>query len=92
MAAPNLARPAGDRRCALKPPDPNENGGSVSETAARVMKPSPKDSDDSGECVNAAQMVAWIDEAIATLRRAATDPVEFQRLGLWLQRMRRAVQ
>ncbi len=23
----------------MKPPDPNENGGSVSETAARVMEP-----------------------------------------------------
>ncbi len=75
----------------MKPPDPNENGGSVSETAARVKAPA-KRPDVSGESVNAAQMVAWVDEAIATLRRASTDPVEFQRLGLWLQRMRRALQ
>lgn len=73
----------------MKPPE-HENGGSVSETAARVEKPA-KVLNVSGESVNAAQMAAWIDEAIATLRRAATDPVEFQRLGLWLQRMRRAL-
>lgn len=73
----------------MKPPE-HENGGSVSETAARVEKPA-KALNVSGESVNAAQMAAWIDEAIATLRRAATDPVEFQRLGLWLQRMRRAL-
>ena len=70
----------------------NKDGGPVSETAALCVKPSPPRPDAFGEAVNAEQMVAWIDEAIATLRRAATDPVEFQRLGLWLQRMRRAVQ
>jgi hypothetical protein len=74
----------------MKPP--NESGGMVAQTAACVMKPSPKDSDDLGASVKPEQMAAWIDEAIFTLRRAATDPVEFQRLGLWLQRMRRALQ
>jgi len=34
----------------LKPP--NENGGPVSKTAVRVVKPVPKDSDDLGELVN----------------------------------------
>jgi hypothetical protein len=75
----------------MKPPDPNENGGSVSETAARVMEPA-KAPDVSGESVKPEQMARWVDEAILTLRRASSDPVEFQRLGLWLQRMRRALQ
>lgn len=79
--------PAGYRGCAMKPP--NENGGPVSETAAH-MEPA-KALDVSGESVKPAQMAAWVDEAIATLRRAATDPVELQRLGIWLQRMRRAL-
>lgn len=69
----------------MKPP--NENGGLS--TAAR-MKPA-KVPDVSGESVKPEQMAAWVDEAIATLRRAAKDPVEFQRLGIWLQRMRRAL-
>jgi hypothetical protein len=34
----------------MKPP--NESGGMVAQTAACVMKPSPKDSDDVGELVN----------------------------------------
>jgi hypothetical protein len=72
----------------VKPPE-NENDGPVSETAAH-MKPA-KAPDVSGENVKPEQMAAWVDEAIATLRRAATDPVEFQRLGLWLNSMRRAL-
>jgi hypothetical protein len=72
----------------VKPPD-NENDGPVSETAAH-MKPA-KAPDVSGENVNLAQVGRWIDEAIAMCRLAATNPVEFQRLGIWLQRMRRAV-
>jgi hypothetical protein len=73
----------------MKPPDETRNGGSVSETAARI-EPA-KAPDVSGENVKPEQMAAWVDEAIATLRRAATDPVEFQRLGLWLNSMRRAL-
>jgi hypothetical protein len=72
----------------MKPP--NENDGPVSETAAR-MKPA-KAPDVSGESVKPEQMARWVDEAILTLRRASSDPVEFQRLGLWLQRMRGALQ
>jgi hypothetical protein len=72
----------------MKPPE-NENDGPASEAAAR-MKPA-KVPDAVGESVKAEQMAAWIDDAIAMLRKAATDPVEFQRLGLWLQRMRRAL-
>ena len=74
----------------MRPPDETRNGGPVSETAARVKAPA-KRPDVSGESVNAAQMVAWIDEALSTYRRAGGDPAEFQRLGLWLQRMRRAL-
>lgn len=73
----------------MKPPK-NKDGGP--KTAALCVSSQTEKPDVSGEAVNAAQMVAWIDEAIFTLRRAATDPVEFQRLGLWLQRMRRALQ
>jgi len=71
----------------LKPP--NENGGPV-KAAARMKAPA-KAPDDIGEAVKPAQMAAWVDEAILTLRRAAKDPVEFQRLGLWLNSMRRAL-
>jgi hypothetical protein len=71
----------------MKPPDPTRNGGPK---AAATHDPA-KDSVALGESVKPEQMARWIDEAILTLRRAATDPVEFQRLGLWLQRMRRAL-
>jgi hypothetical protein len=37
------------------------------------------------------QLARWLDMAIVMHRMAATDPAEFQRLGLWLQRMRRAI-
>jgi len=73
----------------LKPP--NENGGPVSKTAVRVVKPLPKDSDDLGESVKALRLTRWLDMAIVMHRMGATDPVEFQRLGIWLQRMRRAI-
>lgn len=71
----------------MKPPD-NAMGGSLSETAqtqtlAREF--------DFSSGVKVGQMAAWLDDAIAMCRKAATDPVEFQRLGIWLQRMRRAV-
>jgi hypothetical protein len=72
----------------MKPRDETRNGGPS--TAARVEKPA-KVPDASGESVKPAQMAAWVDHAIGMLRMAATDPVEFQRLGLWLQRMRRAL-
>jgi hypothetical protein len=71
----------------MKPP--NENGGSVSETAAH-MKPA-KAPDVSGESVKALQLARWLDMAIVMHRMGATDPAEFQRLGLWLQRMRRVI-
>lgn len=76
----------------MKPPDPNKNGGPVSRTAARMEAPTAKSKAAvGGELVNAVQMGRWLDDAIAMCRKAATDPVEFQRLGIWLQRMRRAL-
>jgi hypothetical protein len=71
----------------MKPPDEKRR---PRKAAASHENPA-KDSDALGESVKAEQMAAWVDEAILTLRRAASDPVEFQRLGLWLQRMRRAL-
>lgn len=73
----------------MKPPK-KQSGGTPKGTAA-CMEPSPKESDVLGAGVNAVQIGRWIDEAIAMSRKAAKDPVEFQRLGIWLQRMRRAI-
>jgi len=69
---------------------PNESGGPRKGTAAVEDRANPKP-DCHSASVNAAQVALWIDEAIATYRRAGSDPVEFQRLGIWLQRMRRAL-
>jgi len=74
----------------LKPP--NENGDPVSKAAARVVDAPAKEPDVVGAGVNAVQLARWLDDAIQMCRMAASDPVEFQRLGIWLQRMRRAVQ
>jgi len=72
----------------MKPPDEMRNDGPK---AAATHENPAKDSVALAESVKAEQMAGWVDEAIATLRRAAKDPVEFQRLGIWLQRMRRAL-
>jgi hypothetical protein len=69
----------------MKPP--NENGGLS--TAAR-MKPA-KVPDALGDGVKPLRLTRWLDMAIVMHRMSATDPAEFQRLGLWLQRMRRAI-
>jgi hypothetical protein len=69
---------------------PHESGGPRKGTAA-IEDPDRPKSGCHSEAVKPEQMAAWVDEAIATLRRAAKDPVEFQRLGIWLQRMRRAL-
>jgi hypothetical protein len=75
-----------------KPPDETRNGGSVSRTAAPCEAPIAKPKADVlGVGVKALRMARWIDMAIVMHRMGATDPAEFQRLGLWLQRMRRAV-
>jgi hypothetical protein len=75
----------------MKPPE-HENGGSVSETAARMITPVAKPKADvSGGGVNLAQVGRWIDEAILMNRNAGSDPCEHQRLGIWLARIRRAL-
>jgi hypothetical protein len=73
----------------MKPPDPKRNGGPVSRTAA-IANPA-KDVDVPGESVKALRLTRWMDMAIVMHRMGATDPAEYQRLGIWLHRMRRAV-
>ena len=70
----------------MKPP--NENGDL---SAAAIANPA-KDVDALGESVKALRMTRWLDMAIVMHRMGATDPAEYQRLGIWLNRMRRAVQ
>ena len=69
----------------MKPP--NENGDL---SAAAIANPA-KDVDALGESVKALRMTRWLDMAIVMHRMGATDPAEYQRLGIWLHRMRRAV-
>jgi hypothetical protein len=73
----------------MKPPIPKRNGGPVSRTAA-IVNPA-KDVDVLGESVKALRLTRWMDMAIVMHRMGATDPAEYQRLGIWLHRMRRAV-
>ena len=73
----------------MKPPTEKRNGGSVSRAAA-IANPA-KDNDALGESVKALRMTRWLDMAIAMHRMGATDPAEYQRLGIWLHRMRGAV-
>ena len=69
----------------MKPP--NENGDL---SAAAIANPA-KDVDALGESVKALRLTRWLDMAIVMHRMGATDPAEYQRLGIWLHRMRRAV-
>jgi hypothetical protein len=69
----------------MKPP--NENGDL---SAAAIANPA-KDVDVLGESVKALRLTRWMDMAIVMHRMGATDPAEYQRLGIWLHRMRRAV-
>jgi pyocin large subunit-like protein len=73
----------------MKRPNPKRNGGPVSRTAA-IVNPA-KDVDTLGESVKALRLTRWMDMAIVMHRMGATDPAEYQRLGIWLHRMRRAV-
>jgi hypothetical protein len=43
------------------------------------------------EPVKMQQVSRWLDDAIVMCRKAASDPAEFQRLGIWLARIRRAL-
>ncbi len=72
----------------MKPPDEKRNDGP--KTAATHENPS-KDSVALGDGVKALRLTRWLDMAIVMHRMSANDPAEFQRLGIWLQRMRRAI-
>ena len=72
----------------IRPPD--ESGGPAKETAA-LNAPSQVKPDCPTEPVKIEQVSRWLDDAIAMCRKAASDPVEFQRLGIWLARIRRAL-
>jgi len=74
----------------MKPP--NKNGAPVAADAVLCVNRAKTETPDAlGETVNALEMARSVDEAILTYRRAAKDPAEFQRLGIWLQRMRRGL-
>ncbi len=72
----------------MKPPDKTRNDGPK---AAATHENPAKDSVALGDDVKALRLTRWLDMAIVMHRMGATDPAEFQRLGLWLQRMRRAI-
>jgi hypothetical protein len=75
----------------MKSPE-RESGGMVAQTAAPHEAPVAKPKADvDGVSVNAEQIVRWLDMAIQMCRMAHRDPVEFGRLGLWLQQMKRAI-
>ena len=74
----------------MKPPTEKRNGGPVSRTAACV-KPNRPRPDELDASVKALRLTRWLDMAIVMHRMGATDPAEYQRLGIWLHRMRRAV-
>ena len=76
----------------MKPPDPSKSGDPVSKATAHMITTSPKEVDALGESVKALRMTRWLDMAIVMHRMGATDPAEYQRLGIWLNRMRRGVQ
>ena len=69
----------------------NENGDPVSKAAAHMITTSPKEVDEADASVKGLRMTRWLDMAIVMHRMGATDPAEYQRLGIWLHRMRRAV-
>ena len=75
----------------MKPPTEKRNGGSVSRATAHMITTSPKEVDEADASVKALRMTRWLDMAIVMHRMGATDPAEYQRLGIWLHRMRRAV-
>jgi hypothetical protein len=68
---------------------PKQSDGPVSRTAA--MNPDQAKPVEVVTAVKAVKLTRWLDMAIVMHRMAATDAAEFQRLGIWLQRMRRAV-
>ena len=82
----------------MKPPDPNENGGPVSETTARMITPVAKPKDDAlGELVNGVTIVhgdlrLWLREAFNLLGLTRTEPEKGLRyLALWFARLARVI-
>lgn len=75
----------------MKPPNISKSGGPVSKATAHMITTSPKEVDEADASVKALRMTRWLDMAIVMHRMGATDPAEYQRLGIWLHRMRRAV-
>ena len=71
---------------------PNRSGGIREDTAAHMITTSPKEVDEADASVKALRMTRWLDMAIVMHRMGATDPAEYQRLGIWLHRMRGGVQ
>ena len=68
---------------------PEHAKGATPRSRARC-KPLARGFDDVGIVKNA-RLTRWMDMAIVMHRMGATDPAEYQRLGIWLHRMRRAV-
>ena len=70
----------------MKPPKSRTAAPEGTAVDDRAAKP-----DCHSAAVKAVELARWLDMAIVMHRMGATDPAEFQRLGLWLQRMRRAL-
>ena len=70
--------------------EPPENAKGAAPKDRARCKTLTKAFDDAGN-VKALRMTRWLDMAIVMHRMGATDPAEYQRLGIWLHRMRRAV-
>ena len=69
---------------------PPENAKGAAPKDRAQCKTLTKAFDDAGN-VKALRMTRWLDMAIVMHRMGATDPAEYQRLGIWLQRMRRGI-
>ena len=70
--------------------EPPENAKGAAPKDRARCKTLTKAFDDAGN-VKALRMTRWLDMAIVMHRMGATDPAEYQRLGIWLQRMRRGI-
>ena len=70
--------------------EPPENAKDAAPKDRAQRKTPAKAFDDVGIVKNA-RLTRWLDMAIVMHRMGATDPAEYQRLGIWLHRMRRAV-
>ena len=71
--------------------EPPENAKGATPRSRARCKTLAKAFNDAGN-VKALRMTRWLDMAIVMHRMGATDPAEYQRLGIWLHRMRRGVQ